>query len=310
MFKSSLFSAAGATIDTVGGAGGSSGGNGRYVVSDNGAGLPDYGSNFNASQQFHVGEAARGINPYIEGDSTNTFNIAGLVGGADVYGIMDGVSALDSFFDDVLTNAPAGAVAAVMRRGVGPTGDAYFEQDHLMLVNLTDGVLNDVHIGVDDVADESSFHFRALAEQGFARNPTFGGSGPDVHGELPAGNVFATLVPDALSTHKVHVLVGDGHVLNISWDTLDVVYVSAFAGDFDVDGDVDGRDFLKWQRGESSYPLSAFDLDDWQDNYGVGMLTATSVAVPEPGSLMLLGIGMIAIGRRATQLPGRDDRAI
>ncbi|MBL9164325.1 MAG: PEP-CTERM sorting domain-containing protein [Planctomycetaceae bacterium] len=59
-------------------------------------------------------------------------------------------------------------------------------------------------------------------------------------------------------------------------------------GDFDLDGDVDGADFLKWQRGESTTPFSAGDLEDWQANYGPGMLTATSVAVPEPSSLVLL----------------------
>jgi hypothetical protein len=36
---------------------------------------------------------------------------------------------------------------------------------------------------------------------------------------------------------------------------------SAFlVGDFDVDGDTDGADFLKWQRGEVSNPLNASDL--------------------------------------------------
>ncbi len=54
-------------------------------------------------------------------------------------------------------------------------------------------------------------------------------------------------------------------------------------GNFDFDGDVDGRDFLKWQRGETTNPFSAGDLADWQENYGVASLTATSVAVPEPG---------------------------
>jgi hypothetical protein len=39
-------------------------------------------------------------------------------------------------------------------------------------------------------------------------------------------------------------------------------------GDFDEDGDVDGRDFLAWQRGQSATPLSAGDLTDWQDHYG------------------------------------------
>jgi hypothetical protein len=69
-------------------------------------------------------------------------------------------------------------------------------------------------------------------------------------------------------------------------------------GDFDGDGDVDGRDFLVWQRGESPSPLSATDLADWQTNYGTGGLAAIS-AVPEPTamSLMMLISSMIAVRR-------------
>ncbi len=71
------------------------------------------------------------------------------------------------------------------------------------------------------------------------------------------------------------------------------VVPSGTPGDFDSDGDVDGRDFLKWQRGGSPSPLSAGDLAAWQANYGVGMLTATSVAVPEPSTWMLLSLAAV-----------------
>jgi hypothetical protein len=60
-------------------------------------------------------------------------------------------------------------------------------------------------------------------------------------------------------------------------------------GDFDLDNDVDGADFLEWQRGSSPTPLSASDLADWQNNYGFGTLVATSV-VPEPSALLLLTV--------------------
>jgi hypothetical protein len=39
-------------------------------------------------------------------------------------------------------------------------------------------------------------------------------------------------------------------------------------GNFDGDGDVDGRDFLIWQRGGSPTAGSAADLAAWQSNYG------------------------------------------
>jgi hypothetical protein len=54
-------------------------------------------------------------------------------------------------------------------------------------------------------------------------------------------------------------------------------------GDFDIDGDVDGRDFLKWQRGESPDPLSADDLAIWQEQYGTTPPLSATIAVPEPG---------------------------
>jgi Tol biopolymer transport system component len=61
-------------------------------------------------------------------------------------------------------------------------------------------------------------------------------------------------------------------------------------GDFDGDGDVDGRDFLIWQRNPS-----IGDLADWQTNYGVGALTAASTAVPEPGMLGLISLAFVGI---------------
>jgi hypothetical protein len=63
-------------------------------------------------------------------------------------------------------------------------------------------------------------------------------------------------------------------------------------GDFDFDGDVDGRDFLVWQRGGSPNALSAGDLADWQAGYGVGALSAVT-AVPEPAALFLFVVGSV-----------------
>jgi T5SS/PEP-CTERM-associated repeat protein len=69
-------------------------------------------------------------------------------------------------------------------------------------------------------------------------------------------------------------------------------------GDFDGDGDVDGRDFLLWQRGSSPDPRSDGDLADWQTNYGVTPLAGSSVAVPEPGSVMLLAVSITLLMSR------------
>ncbi len=56
-------------------------------------------------------------------------------------------------------------------------------------------------------------------------------------------------------------------------------YIASLLGDYDADGDVDGRDFLAWQQNTSVGTLAT-----WQAAYGGGSLTAI-VAVPEPGTL-------------------------
>lgn len=70
---------------------------------------------------------------------------------------------------------------------------------------------------------------------------------------------------------------------------LEGLVVFTLPGDFDADSDVDGDDFLAWQRGDSPNPLSASDLADWQANYGLSALTLqAATAVPEPSGLLLL----------------------
>lgn len=69
------------------------------------------------------------------------------------------------------------------------------------------------------------------------------------------------------------------------------------AGDFDNDGDVDGADFLVWQRGGSPTLLSTSDLIVWQENYVAGALSDVGT-VPEPGSIVVLSLGLLlATGR-------------
>jgi hypothetical protein len=83
-----------------------------------------------------------------------------------------------------------------------------------------------------------------------------------------------------------------GETLFISYaggDGNDVVlHTVGFAGDFNFDGDVDGFDFLMWQRGFGSI-YNGNDLTDWEANFGiVAPLSATSAAVPEPASMLLM----------------------
>jgi beta-glucanase (GH16 family) len=74
------------------------------------------------------------------------------------------------------------------------------------------------------------------------------------------------------------------------------------AGDFDGDGDIDGRDFLVWQLGGSPNPFSATDLAAWQTNYGTANLNKFSTAIPEPAGFTLMClVALGAIIGRSTQ---------
>jgi len=66
------------------------------------------------------------------------------------------------------------------------------------------------------------------------------------------------------------------------------------AGDFDIDGDVDGADFLTWQRGESPNGGDALELADWTSNFGAtGLISTASAGVPEPSTLILLSGALV-----------------
>jgi hypothetical protein len=65
-------------------------------------------------------------------------------------------------------------------------------------------------------------------------------------------------------------------------------------GDFDGDRDVDGADFLRWQRGLSPSPLSTADLNAWKTNFGTVAAGAAAQTVPEPSSIALAA-GLLAL---------------
>jgi hypothetical protein len=70
----------------------------------------------------------------------------------------------------------------------------------------------------------------------------------------------------------------------------------SISGDFDGDSDVDGQDFLKWQRGEVSNPPSAEDLALWQANFGNSWtLSSATASIPEPNSLLLGALAAVGL---------------
>ena len=87
---------------------------------------------------------------------------------------------------------------------------------------------------------------------------------------------------------RLHALIGQNIFDNLN----------PASSDFDQDGDVDGGDFLVWQR-----DLSVGSLASWQDNYG-GVPLAATAAVPEPATWVLVGMPLLLLSRWQTRLRG------
>jgi hypothetical protein len=94
-------------------------------------------------------------------------------------------------------------------------------------------------------------------------------------------------VPDT-GGRRLHGLMDEFYIFDraLSPAEIGTLAMTSSPGDFDADGDVDGGDFLVWQRGFGT-TYDAADLADWKANFG----TAPAIsAVPEPAT-MLLSIG-------------------
>ncbi len=107
-------------------------------------------------------------------------------------------------------------------------------------------------------------------------------------------------------TNTSESALGNSFTVNLPARSIATYVIDAapsLLGDFDGDGDVDGRDFLVWQRGDSPHPFSAEDLANWQENFGLISEVAASLAIPEP---MSYGIAVgLALLTGVSRTPGR-----
>ncbi len=100
------------------------------------------------------------------------------------------------------------------------------------------------------------------------------------------------------SDPRLHALISQNIVDNLNQRT----------ADFNDDGDVDGSDFILWQRGESPNPLSSTDLTTWEQAFGQTESLSASHVVPEPCSFALMLsalLGLAAVARRQDRHPPR-----
>jgi len=127
-------------------------------------------------------------------------------------------------------------------------------------------------------------------------------------GERSIWNMTA-INSDGLSIPITSIIEGVTALLEFPNDPegVDVTVLTSIPGDFDLNGKVNGEDFLLWQRGGSPNPFSASDLANWEAYYGTGTTVnpvTNTAKVPEPslGVLILFGLGYLLSSRRVRGL--------
>jgi hypothetical protein len=98
---------------------------------------------------------------------------------------------------------------------------------------------------------------------------------------------------------------GELYIISKSDGMVRALVSPGIGADFDQDGDVDGSDFLTWQQNlgaagdhdsgdaDGDGLITADDLQMWRDEFGPPSTRAA--AIPEPGSLAMLGLAALAL---------------
>ena len=129
------------------------------------------------------------------------------------------------------------------------------------------------------------------------------------------GGTSQTRTFDLSSTNLGNVNLDGLEVFATVTLTYDTIGGAQDDADFDGDNDVDGNDFLLWQRGvgkpnptladgdaNDDNVVNGDDLAIWESEFGMPQTVAAAASIPEPGSLLLLGLsaaGVLLARRRA-----------
>ena len=186
--------------------------------------------------------------------------------------------------------------------GIGSNSDGYYQSDAPLVINEPGGAVNgnlETLVSFMSIADDVS--------------PLIASGVTNLQFDFYATNNTVNWYWDPFDGVNPYSGYDDGQTEAISsplvWE-IDVLEGPSVSADFDMDGDVDGEDFLRWQRGYgindgSAQPgdgdangdgnVDGADLGVWQSSYGRGPLTAASVSVPEPAAMTLAGTSLLIL---------------
>lgn len=181
--------------------------------------------------------------------------------------------------------------------------------------------------GFDDLWDGSIDSFPAYTERGFvnANDPWTGSTSAGLRATgstlgHPSGTAWCGR-PSQTDSRWFQILEVDTFFFLPVYALSEELTVPD--ADFDSDGDVDGHDFLRWQRGAGDAngdgETDAADLAFWRNQYGRGTTSiadnaSASLAVPEPSSALLFAIASTLVlskrsARRST-LPLKTNKPL
>lgn len=135
-------------------------------------------------------------------------------------------------------------------------------------------------------------------------NPTAGqfADGSNTIREAFVNLVMQYGVPALTSGGVDHALPGQSPVVDILGNArgalpdMGALEILAASGDFDGDGDVDGHDFLVWQRDPSIGTIAK-----WQSSYGAAAVSGAMATLPEPTCVCMLVLLCLAANPRLSR---------
>ena len=259
--------------------------NSTVVANDFLFGVDEAGQNFKFEAGADVTLASNLFVSFNSGDVDFDINEGASVsvGGNLLLGQHDGrQSGQQMMNDEDITVTIAGNVDVA---GTTILGDRYglnvatTSMDVDVLLDVTTGTLRTTEIQFAPNGDLATY----LAP---ANNNTMG---------IKIGDDGSIVIVGSDATASINSLLADGlfytesttGVIQVSYDGSNTLVQVVLGGDFDLDGDVDGADFLAWQRNPGLGSLT-----DWQDNYGiVSSASVASALVPESRNLAVGGCG-------------------